>query len=205
MQFFFFDTETNGLPRNYKAPPTQIENWPEIISMAWEVWTYLDHIWTFVRSESYLVQPPEGMIWNKEAEHVHGISYVKARSEGLPIKSLLEKVEKELLQATHVVAHNLAFDRSIVLASMIRHNGVAKWTTAKNICSMMETIPICKIISTSPYATAAEPYKWPRLQELHQFLFKKEWEGTAHEALSDVQCMQTCYRELIARGCLAVP
>jgi DNA polymerase III epsilon subunit-like protein len=205
MQFFFFDTETNGLPRNYKAPPTQIENWPEIISMAWEVWTYLDHTWTFVRSGSYLVQPPEGIIWNKEAEHVHGISYVKASLEGIPIKSLLEKVEKELLQATHVVAHNLAFDRSIILASMIRHLGTAKWTIAKNICTMIETIPICKIVSTSPYATAAEPYKWPRLQELHQFLFKKDWEGTAHEALSDVQCMRTCYRELIARGCLAVP
>ena len=205
MQFFFFDTETNGLPRNYKAPPTQIENWPEIISMAWEVWTYLDHTWTFVRAESYLVQPPEGIIWNKEAEHVHGISYVKASSEGLPIKSLLQKVEKELLQATHVVAHNLTFDRSIILASMFRHLGAAKWTIAKNICTMIETISICKIISSSPYATAIDPYKWPRLQELHQFLFKKDWEGIAHEALSDVQCMRTCYRELIARGCLAVP
>jgi hypothetical protein len=88
---------------------------------------------------------------------------------------------------------------------MIRHLGTAKWTIAKNICTMIETIPICKIVSTSPYATAIDPYKWPRLQELHQFLFKKDWEGTAHEALSDVQCMRTCYRELIARGCLAVP
>jgi len=205
MQFFFFDTETNGLPRNYKAPPTQIENWPEIISMAWEVWTYLDNTWTFIRAESYLVQPPEGIIWNRDAEHVHGISYVKASSEGIRVKSLLEKVEKELLQATHVVAHNLAFDRSIILASMFRHLGTAKWTIAKNICTMIETIPICRIPSNSPYATAIDPYKWPRLQELHQFLFKKDWEGIAHEALSDVQCMRTCYRELIARGCLAVP
>lgn len=203
-RLFFFDTETNGLPQNYKAPPTQIGNWPEILSIAWEVWTLKEGVWTQETSEAYLIQPPEGLIWNKEAEHVHGISYVKARSEGLPIKTVLEKLNKELQQATHVLAHNLAFDKSIVLASMFRHNGIAKWSSAKNICTMMETIPICKIVSTSPYATAAEPYKWPRLQELHQFLFKKEWEGIAHDALSDVQCMRTCYRELVTRGCLAV-
>ena len=25
---FFFDTETTGLPRNWKAPITDIDNWP---------------------------------------------------------------------------------------------------------------------------------------------------------------------------------
>jgi len=203
-RLFFFDTETNGLPQNYKAPPTQIGNWPEILSIAWEVWTLKEGVWTQESSEAHLIQPPEGLIWNKEAEHVHGISYVKARSEGRPIKSILEKVYTELQKATHVIAHNLAFDKSVFLASMIRHFGAGRWTGAKDVCTMLNTISICKIVSTSPYATAAEPYKWPRLQELHQFLFKKEWEGIAHDALSDVQCMRTCYRELVARGCLAV-
>jgi len=203
-RLFFFDTETNGLPQNYKAPPTHIGNWPEILSIAWEVWTVKEDVWTQETSEAYLIQPPEGLIWNKEAEHVHGISYVKARSEGLPIKSVLEKVYTELQKATHVIAHNLAFDKSVFLASMIRHFGAGRWSGAKDVCTMINTISICKIVSTSPYATAADPYKWPRLQELHQFLFKKEWDGTAHDALSDVQCMRTCYRELVARGCLAV-
>jgi DNA polymerase III epsilon subunit-like protein len=203
-RLFFFDTETNGLPQNYKAPPTQIGNWPEILSIAWEVWIVKEGGWTQESSEAHLIQPPEGLIWNKEAEHVHGISYVKARSEGLPIKSVLEKVYTELQKATHVIAHNLAFDKSVFLASMIRNLGAGRWTAAKDVCTMIQTIPICKIASTSPYATAAEPYKWPRLQELHQCLFKKEWDGTAHDALSDVQCMRTCYRELVTRGCLTV-
>ena len=225
-RLFFFDTETNGLPQNYKAPPTQIGNWPEILSIAWEVWTVKEDVWMQETSEAYLIQPPEGLIWNKEAEHVHGISYVKARSEGSPVKTILEKVYTELQKATHVIAHNLAFDKSVFLASMIRHRiseahsmahqphseavglirnlGAGRWTGAKDVCTMLNTISICKIASTSPYATAADPYKWPRLQELHQFLFKKEWDGTAHDALSDVQCMRTCYRELVARGCLAV-
>jgi len=204
VRFFFFDTETNGLPSNYKAPPTQVDNWPEIVSIAWEVWQMEADVWTLITTKSYIAQPPEGCRWNREAERIHGISFERARSEGIPLLQILGEVETELAQATHVVAHNLAFDRSIVLASFLRHRGTAKWTTGKNVCTMMDTISICKILSTSPYATVADPYKWPRLQELHQFLFKKEWEGTAHEALSDVQCMRSCYRALLERGCLTV-
>jgi len=204
MRLFFFDTETNGLPLNYKAPPTQVDKWPEIVSIAWEVWQVEAGVWTPIITKSYLAQPPEGVCWNREAERIHGISYERARSEGVPLLQILGEVEAELAQATHVVAHNLAFDRSILLASFLRHRGSAKWATGKNVCTMMDTISICKILSTSPYATAADPYKWPRLQELHHFLFGKEWEGAAHEALSDVQCMRTCYRALVERGCLIV-
>jgi DNA polymerase III epsilon subunit-like protein len=203
-RLLFFDTETNGLPTNYKAPPTQIDQWPEIVSLAWEVWTIEGTEWTQIASESHKVQPPEGIRWNAEAERIHGISYEQARSEGRPIQSLLDAFQHELYRASHVIAHNIAFDKSVVLASMLRHKGTTKWCTGKSVCTMMETVAICKILSTSPYATAADPYKWPRLQELHHFLFKKEWDGPAHDALSDVQCMRTCYRELVARGCLAV-
>jgi len=204
MQILFFDTETNGLPTNYKAPPTQADKWPEMVSIAWEVWKVEEGIWTQTKSISYLVKPPEGMIWNRESETIHKISYDRARSEGIPIRTVLDSFTADLNRSTHVVAHNLAFDKSIILASLIRNTGTAKWTTGQDVCTMMKTVSICKIPSTSPYATAADPYKWPRLQELHHFLFKKEWEGVAHEALSDVQCMRTCYRELVVRGCLAV-
>ena len=203
-RLFFFDTETNGLPANYKAPPNNTGNWPEIVSMAWTVWTVDKGVWTQTSSESYIVLPPEGIIWNAEAERIHGISKEKARLEGIPVKTVLEKAQSELRQATHIFAHNLAFDKSVLLASMFRNTGTAKWSFGKEICTMLATVSICKIPSTSSYATVADPYKWPKLQELHHFLFKKEWEGIAHDALSDVQCMQTCYRELVVRGCLTV-
>jgi DNA polymerase III epsilon subunit-like protein len=198
MRFLFFDTETNGLPTNYKAAPTQITSWPEIVSIAWEAWTYREGTWTHQETKSYKGYPPEGIVWNKESERIHGISYEQARSEGVPLNQLLDEFQVELSQATHVIAHNLTFDKSVVIASMIRNTGTAKWTSGKNVCTMMQTVDICKI--PSAYAS----FKWPRLQELHQFLFKKEWEGPAHEALSDVQCMRTCYRELLVRGCLTV-
>jgi DNA polymerase III epsilon subunit-like protein len=203
-RLLFLDTETNGLPTNYKAPPTQTHQWPEMVSVAWEVWTVEGAVWTCVATESHRVRPPEGLRWDVEAEKIHGISYETAHATGKPIQILLMALQEELAQATHVIAHNLAFDRAVLLASMMRHQGSAKWTPGKNVCTMMETVAVCKIPSTSPYATAADPYKWPRLQELHHHLFKKDWTGPAHDALSDVQCMRTCYRELVVRGCLTV-
>ena len=31
----FFDVETTGLPFNYKAPYTQLDNWPRIVQLSW--------------------------------------------------------------------------------------------------------------------------------------------------------------------------
>jgi len=33
--YLFFDTETTGLPRNYKAPATDLANWPRLVQIAW--------------------------------------------------------------------------------------------------------------------------------------------------------------------------
>jgi hypothetical protein len=31
----FFDTETTGLPKYWKAPVTDTENWPRMVQLAW--------------------------------------------------------------------------------------------------------------------------------------------------------------------------
>ena len=33
--YLFFDTETTGLPRNWKAPVTDLDNWPRMVQIAW--------------------------------------------------------------------------------------------------------------------------------------------------------------------------
>ena len=33
--YLFFDTETTGLPKNWKAPVTDIDNWPRMIQIGW--------------------------------------------------------------------------------------------------------------------------------------------------------------------------
>ncbi len=35
--FLIFDTETTGLPKNYKAPVTDSDNWPRMVQVAWQL------------------------------------------------------------------------------------------------------------------------------------------------------------------------
>jgi hypothetical protein len=35
IMYLFFDTETTGLPKNYKAPVTDLNNWPRLVQLAW--------------------------------------------------------------------------------------------------------------------------------------------------------------------------
>ena len=33
--YLFFDTETTGLPKNWKAPVTDLSNWPRLVQLAY--------------------------------------------------------------------------------------------------------------------------------------------------------------------------
>ena len=38
MKFLFFDTETTGLPKKWNAPVEEIDNWPRLVQIAWQVY-----------------------------------------------------------------------------------------------------------------------------------------------------------------------
>jgi DNA polymerase III epsilon subunit-like protein len=40
MTIVFFDTETTGLPRDYNAPSSKLDNWPRLVQLAWIVSDY---------------------------------------------------------------------------------------------------------------------------------------------------------------------
>ena len=35
--FLTFDTETTGLPKNFKADVSDSENWPRLVQLAWQL------------------------------------------------------------------------------------------------------------------------------------------------------------------------
>ena len=35
--YLVFDTETTGLPLNFKAPLTDFNNWPRMVQIAWQI------------------------------------------------------------------------------------------------------------------------------------------------------------------------
>ena len=52
--YIIFDTETTGLPKDWNAPITDVDNWPRCIQIAWQLH---DEMGNLVEHEDYLIKP----------------------------------------------------------------------------------------------------------------------------------------------------
>lgn len=52
--YLFFDTETNGLPRNWKAPVSDLNNWPCMVQLAYMVF---DEQRNEIHAADYIIKP----------------------------------------------------------------------------------------------------------------------------------------------------
>lgn len=189
MKILVFDTETAGLPKNYKAHASAGNNWPNIIQLAFLV-AEDGHI---IHRYQTLIKP-RGWVIGAEAQIVHGISQEQCEMEGIEIEDALAELLKWQAGADLLVAHNTGFDVPVIASEMMRCN--IKAVPKPKFCTMNATTDICRI--PGPYG-----FKWPKLQELHQFLFNEGFDG-AHNALADVEATNKCFWELINRGLIEV-
>lgn len=183
----FFDTETTGLPKNWKAPATDVNNWPRLVQIAWIVF---DRDGQTISMSDYIIKP-QGFTIPKKAEQIHGISTERASSEGKPIEAVLEEFFQEIVKAKYIVAHNINFDEKIAGAEFFRLGRTDVFKSKNKICTMTASANFCKI--PGPYG-----YKWPTLSELHKKLFKDDFKE-AHNASIDVSITAKCFWELVKR------
>ena len=182
--YLFFDTETTGLPRNYKAPVTDTRNWPRMIQIAW---VYTDATGNVIDSSSYIIKP-EGFNIPREAARVHRISTERALAEGKDLKSVLTEFNELIDETNYLVAHNISFDEKIVGAEFVRKNIKTRLHSKPKLCTMDASTEFCRI--PGPYG-----YKWPKLSELHQKLFNEDFEE-AHDAAADINATVRCFWEM---------
>lgn len=189
----FFDTETNGLPVKFNAPATEVNNWPRVIQLAFML--FMDD-GTEVFSFKSLITPDGWEIPKEEFWLKHGYSTERNAAEGVPIEQALASLATAINDSEVMVAHNISFDYPVVVAEMLR-----KGITAKNkpikVCTMKSTTDLCKL-------PGKKGYKWPKLEELHRYLFNIGFDG-AHDALEDVRATARCYFELKRRGHFPAP
>ena len=76
--FLIFDTETTGLPRDWNAPLTDLDNWPRAIQIAWQLH---DELGNLVEAKDFLIRP-DGFDIPYDAERTHGISTELAAEQG---------------------------------------------------------------------------------------------------------------------------
>ena len=185
--YLFFDTETNGLPVNYGAHVHDVENWPRMLQLAWQLY---DAEGALLRGGNYHIKP-EGFELNEEAAKIHGLTKEKLMDIGYDVKEALIKFAEDMALAEKLVGHNISFDKSIVGAEIIRAGMEADYLLVKGkekICTMHSSTSFCKIMGP-------RGYKWPKLQELHTKLFGEEFEE-AHDAEKDVMATAKCFFEL---------
>ncbi len=183
----FFDTETTGIPRNYKAPASDLKNWPRLVQLAWLM---VDDQAREISSAEFIVKP-EGFTIPADAAKIHGISTDMAMAHGLALESILEQIVRDIEKATVLIAHNMAFDEKILGAELLRTGRPNAIELKNRECTMQASTNFCRL--PGPYG-----YKWPKLDELYRKLFNEKLEG-AHRALIDVRACARCYFELRRR------
>ena len=114
--YLIFDTETTGLPKSYKAPMTDIDNWPRCIQIAWQLH---DDMGRVVEHDNFMVQP-DGFNIPYDSEKVHGISTELAQVQGISFLESLERFNSILSKTKFLVGQNVTFDVNIMGAEFIR-------------------------------------------------------------------------------------
>ncbi len=192
--YLIFDTETTGVPHNKTAPITDLDNWPRLVQIAWQLH---DTTGKLLSQQNSIVKP-EGFDIPFKAEQVHGISTKRALEEGQDANAILDLFIGDLARATVVVGHNIEFDINIIGAEFIRH--------AKDTARLLELEKVDTGIAATEFCQLAGgiggKLKMPRLTELHEKLFGKNFED-AHDASYDVAATARSFFELIRKGVVA--
>ncbi len=183
-----FDTETTGIPRNWKAPVTDLANWPRLVQLAWQLHDGQGQ----PRASVSAIVRPEGFQIPEEAARVHGITTQQAVARGRGLREVLEEFAAAVEAADLLVAHNMRFDEKIVGAELLRTRVPLDLDCRPRVCTMLGATAYCGI--PGKYGP-----KWPTLDELHRHLFGVAPERQ-HDAGADTAACAACFFELRTRG-----
>jgi len=187
--FLIFDTETTGLPLRDNAPVSEVDNWPRVVQIAWQLH---DESGDLLEHQNLLIIPG-GFEIPYSAEKVHKISTDKARKHGVPLDEALQKFNDSLGKASFLVGHNIRFDMNALGAEFIRANMPSRFLEVKQICTMWSSTDHMKL----PGGRGGK-YKPPKLMELYEHLFEEQF-PEAHNASADVEATARCFFELLRK------
>lgn len=189
--YLFFDTETTGLPNNWKSPVSDVDNWPRLVQIAWLVYSDDGEL---LDSKDYILRP-YGFTIPEDAAKVHGITTEMAYKSGLDSFFVLSTFEAAIRKADTLVAHNMSFDFKIAGAEFYRHKMNSRIFDIPKICTMESSVNYCKL--PGKYG-----FKWPKLSELHIHLFGEDFEE-AHNAAFDIKATAKCFWKLKELGIIS--
>lgn len=183
-----FDLETTGLPRMTKARKfanfkyTKYYDSSRIVSMSW---VQLDKNMKHMSSNYYIIKPERFEI-PMESTRIHGITTKEAMDYGVSLQEVLTIMNKQLKECDCLVAHNIRFDKSVLLSELYRHrmNDMITHVLEKNeFCTMMHGM---KYLKTNRY---------PKLKDLYKSLYGNDTQNE-HNAYFDALYACECFIKL---------
>ena len=187
MKYLFFDTETTGLPKDYNAPYTDIDNWPRLVQLAWMVYDYT----TIVAQKSFIIKPM-GFTIPDASTKVHGITTKQALEKGQKVETILKEFLTDAQDADAIIGHNIKFDIKVVQSELYRLNMDNRLGQIEVLDTMVLSTGYCKILNKQ-YG-----YRYPKLIELYNKLFSESFDNM-HDAMADIKATAKCFWALIDR------
>lgn len=183
--YIVFDVETNGLPKNYKASVENLDNWPRIVQLAWNLYSTEGNL---VNSQSYIIKGDFDI--SSDLVEIHGISKEISDQYGESTNKVLRYFRQSCFQAKYFIGHNLSFDKHIIQSELFRADipDFFPEEKEKQICTMWKSNKFCNLRN-------GNRLKWPKLEELYEKLFEEKLVN-AHNALFDVMATAKCFFEL---------
>tara|TARA_Y100000992_G_C21274277_1_gene498955 strand:+ start:2479 stop:3123 length:645 start_codon:yes stop_codon:yes gene_type:complete len=184
MRILIFDTETSGL-----FPRDGIGDNPYMIQLACIMYdTYEKKIINTINSIIKI-----NFEISEEVSKLTGITNDKIRDNGKDINDILDNFNNLLNDCDILVAHNMEFDLKVMKTEMDRNNKKLNYSEdairVRTYCTMKKSIHLCKIQKENSFG---KYYKWPKLEELHKWLFNQDVRNL-HDAYNDVLVCLRCY------------
>lgn len=203
-----FDTETTGLlPKGPEA--NHIKNYPYITQLSYIVYD-TEKKQEIYRFNSY-INIDQNIPLSDVVKELTGVTREKLDA-GVDMLTALTTFYKYYATCSTIIAHNISFDRQMMLVEMERHREAIQinhpeclalfntfFEKNKNIrhyCTMMNGKDICNIMVPSK-TEGRRPYKKvPKLIELYKHLFQnKEVDGLHNSMMDVIVCLQ-CYLKM---------
>jgi len=201
-------------------PASDSSKWPHSVQFCYVLY---DNVTNNVKVVNEILRLPDGEKMSAQSEEIHKISLEKSRGktkkivnpytgeETMTFNPEIHEVLREFMgdfeKADIIVAHNLRFDRNMLLAEMDRLRKrsepefeifneyiEALYNNKKEFCTANFGADVCQIKAVNKLGK--EYYKMPKLKVLYSHLFGYEPdEAKLHDALVDViVCMRSFYK-----------
>lgn len=193
MKVLVFDTETTGLPEENNASILDTFRWPYIVQLSFIY--YDSEINDVIDYYDNVIKLPDNITIPEDSTRIHGITNEIMREKGINIITALKKFNDILKDCDIVVAHNISFDKRMIMVECIRNKISQYFTRGQNkkpeFCTMKNSKNICKIKMVN--FKGEEYFKSPKLSELYTFIFKEEPKNLHNSFVDILLCLRSYF------------